>query len=75
MGTTNYLTLTFREYAGITGITRNVQTSPDLQTWTTLTNPTIVPTGIDPNTGEPIMQAQVPLTGTNEFIRLNVFSP
>ena len=35
-----------------------MQTSPDLQTWTTLTNPTIIQTGNDPNTGDPIMDCE-----------------
>jgi autotransporter-associated beta strand protein len=81
---TPYLTLTFREYALETGITVNVQTSPDLQTWTTLTLTTTTPTpttytlqqvDTDSTTGDPIMQVQVPITGTKQFIRLNVTSP
>ena len=70
-----YLTLTFRENPNTSGITVNVQTSPDLQNWTTLTNPTIIQTGTDPTTGDPIMQVQVPTTGSTQFIRLNVTSP
>lgn len=73
IGETSYLTLTYREYAGLTGITVNAQTSPDLQTWTTVMNPTIFVTGIDPATGDPIMQVQV--AGTSGFIRLSVVSP
>jgi hypothetical protein len=53
----------------------NVQTSSDLQTWTTMPNPTLVQTGVDPNTGDPIMQVQVPVGSANEFIRLSVTSP
>jgi len=86
-GETQYLTLTYRQFALETGITINLQTSPDLQTWTTVAvatmpNLTIIETGVaiiqtgnDPNTGDPIMQAQVPLTGTKQFIRLNVTQP
>jgi len=69
---TTYLTLTYRQYALGTGISMNVQTSPDLQTWTTITNPTIIQTGTDPNSDDPIMQAQVPINGSRQFIRLNV---
>jgi hypothetical protein len=84
IGETNYLTLTYREYAGLTGVAVDVQTSPDLRTWTTLTLTTTTPTAttyalqqvdIDPNTGDPILQVQVPATGTSKFIRLNVTSP
>jgi phospholipase/lecithinase/hemolysin len=78
IGTTPYLTLTFRQYALETGITINVQTSPDLQTWTTVAtepSPSIVQIGTDLNTSDPIMRAQVPLSGTAEFIRLKVTSP
>jgi hypothetical protein len=72
---TQYLTLTYRENALETGITVNVQTSPDLQTWTTLINPTITQTGTDMNTGDPIMQVSVPVTSPAEFLRLNATSP
>jgi len=74
---TTYLTLTYRQYAYLDAgaATIAVQTSPDLQTWTTLSNPTIVPMGTDSNTGDPIMQVQVPMSGTKQFIRLNVTSP
>jgi hypothetical protein len=69
------LTLTYREYALETNISYNVQSSPDLQTWTTMSKPTIVPDGQDPNTGDPIMQAQVPVTSAHQFLRLQVTSP
>jgi fibronectin-binding autotransporter adhesin len=71
-GGTTYLTLTYRQYALETGITINVQTSPDLQTWTTVSNPTTTQIGTDPNTGDPILQVQVPATAPREFIRLNL---
>jgi hypothetical protein len=88
---TSYLTLTFREYALETGVTINVQISPDLQTWTTvavlnasLSAPlylepgvTVTQIGNDPNTttNDPILQAQVPMTATKQFMRLNVTQP
>jgi len=71
----NYETLTYREYASTTGVTINVQTSQDLQTWTTLTNPTITQTGIDATTGDPILQAHAPITAFPQFIRLDVTQP
>jgi hypothetical protein len=74
-GQTQYLTLTYRENPTQTGITINVQTSTDLQTWTTVPNPTMTQTGSDPTTGDPIVQAQVPVTGATQFLRLQVTSP
>jgi len=80
------LTLTFRKYSLQTGITLNVQTSTDLQTWTTatqVTNPTagcytLQPTGaIDPNTGDPYMKIDFkPGSASSRlFIRLNATMP
>jgi len=66
-----YMTLTYHQHNALVGVTVNVQTSPDLQTWTTLTNPVFVQTGTDSN-GDPIMQVQVASSGTAQFIRLNV---
>jgi hypothetical protein len=75
------LTLTYRQYASQTGINVQVQTSPDLQTWTTVTLTStpiayiVQKIGTDSNTGDPIMQVTVPYTGSKEFIRLNVTQP
>jgi len=69
-----YLTLTYRQYAQMVGVTIYVQTSSDLQTWTTVSNPTITQTGTDSN-GDAIMQAEVPVSGTAQFIRLNITQP
>jgi len=74
-GQTQYLTLTFRQNPTQTGITINVQTSTNLQTWTTVPHPTMTQTGSDATTGDPIMQAQVPVSGATQFIRLNITSP
>jgi len=74
-GGTEYLTLTYRQYALATGITVNVQTSPDLRTWTTQSSTVFSQVSTDPNTGDPIMEAEVPFSGTTEFMRLNVTSP
>jgi cyclophilin family peptidyl-prolyl cis-trans isomerase len=70
-----YLTLTYRQFALKTGITTHVQTSTDLQTWTTVSNPTIVQTGANATTGDPTMQVQIPASGTKQFIRLNITQP
>lgn len=67
-----YLTLTYRENSLMSGVTVNIQTSPDLQTWTTVTNPTIIQTGTDASTGNPIMQAQVSASGSKMFVRLRL---
>jgi hypothetical protein len=87
VATNGDLTLTFREYTLETGITINLQTSSDMRTWTTvavvtLPNPTImeagvsvIQTGTDSTTNDPIIQAQVPVTGTRQFIRLDVTQP
>ena len=79
---TQYLTLTYRQNRFLTGTTINVQTSSDLQTWTTL-KPTDVPPdflsqqiGADLTTGDPIMEVGVKFTGAaRQFIRLNVTQP
>jgi hypothetical protein len=53
-----------------------VQTSPDLQNWTTVTPSITKQISTDPNTGDPIMEDEVNTNGqTQEFIRLNVTSP
>jgi hypothetical protein len=74
---TNYLTLTFRDSSATTGITTHLQTSPDLQTWTTETPALSQQTGTDPTTGDPIMEVGViiPANTTQQFIRLNVTQP
>ncbi len=73
---TKYLTLTYRENALSTGITVNVQSSADLQTWTTVTPDFFQQTGIDPATGDPIMEAGVAVTSSpKQYIRLKVTKP
>lgn len=78
---TNYLTLTYREYQQLDpSVIVNVQSSSDLQTWTTLpqgqtateTTCTLQKVNTDPTTGDPIMQAAVLVTGTKQFVRLQV---
>jgi len=75
-GGIQYLKLTYRQYALETGLTINVQTSSDLQTWTTVNPPNLSEQiGTDPITGDPIMEVGVIATGTKQFIRLNVTQP
>jgi hypothetical protein len=84
IGSTQYLTLTYRQYALGTGMAIYVQTSPDLQTWTTLTPTATTPTATtfalqqvntDPTTGDPIFQVQTTINGGRQFLRLNVTQP
>lgn len=77
VGSTQYLTLTYRQYALETGTTINVQTSTDLQTWQMVDPPDLSrQVGTDAITGDPIMEVGVLLTGSSkQFIRLNVTSP
>lgn len=72
-----YLTLTYRQSPTETGITVYVQTSPDLQTWQTITPDRIQNVGTDTVTGDPLIQAQVKASqpSAKEFIRLNVTMP
>ncbi|HUB67519.1 MAG TPA: choice-of-anchor tandem repeat GloVer-containing protein, partial [Candidatus Methylacidiphilales bacterium] len=72
IGGVHYLTLTYRENPAATGITVNVQTCADLQSWSTVTPAISQQIGTDSNTGDPIIEVGVPATGAEEFIRLNV---
>ena len=74
-GSTQYLTLSYRQNALATGVTSSVQVSPDLAAWTTAANASVVHLGTDPATGDPLYQVQVPFNGAREFIRLNVTLP
>jgi len=72
-GGNQYLTLTYRQYASERGLTVNVQTSSDLQSWQTVTPDITQQLGLDPNTGDPIIQVEVNTAGApKKFIRLNV---
>jgi lysophospholipase L1-like esterase len=73
----SYLTLSYRQNPSETGLTVNVQISPDLHTWQTVTPNFTLNTGTDPATGDPLIQVQVLLApGTSqEFLRLNVTGP
>jgi fibronectin-binding autotransporter adhesin len=69
------LTLTYRQYAAAIGIGVAVQTSSDLQNWTTLTDPISSQVGTDSNTNDPIVQVAVPISATQQYIRLRVTPP
>ena len=71
----SYLTLTYRQNPTVSGITVNVQSSPDLLTWTTVTPDLSRIVGTDSPTGDPIMQVGVKAVGAKLFIRLHVTSP
>jgi kumamolisin len=76
-GNTLYLTLTYRQYALATGLLVNLQTSPDLLTWTTVTPDLSQQVSTDSVTSDPIMEMGVilPANTTRKFIRLNVSQP
>ena len=69
-----FLLLKFHENPALLDMTVNVQTSPDLQTWTKVTSPTIVQIGTDSNNNY-IMQVEVPQSGTQQYIQLNLTQP
>ena len=74
-GGTPWLTLTYRENTEATGITVNVQTSTDLQTWTTMSPPDIVKQ-VGADGGDPIMEVGVKRNGSaRQFIRLSITQP
>ena len=78
---TTYLTLTYRQYAYETGVTINVQTSTDLQTWTTLTPDQYTTRQVSSEAGasgatDPVMEVEVNMTAVPRmFIRLGISSP
>jgi hypothetical protein len=73
---TAYLALSFRENASATGITIKLQSSIDLQTWTTITPDISQEIGNDSATGDPTVEMGINLNGeAKEFLRLNVTSP
>ena len=70
---TTYVTLTYRQYLGLDpSVSVVAQASSDMQTWQPVTSTLM---SYDPLTGDPIMKASAPLTGTGEFIRLQVSRP
>lgn len=72
----NYLTLTYRRNRAATDLTVQVQTSVDLQSWSTVTPDFIEELTTDASTGDPIRKVGVSTGGaTNKFIRLNLITP
>lgn len=72
---TDYLTLSYRQNANLSGVTVLLQTSTDMKTWTTVTPDISGQISTDASTGDPIMRVGVtPGTG-RKFIRLNVVAP
>ncbi len=72
---TQYLTLTYRQFAQATGVTVHLEATTDLKTWQTVTPDIDQPMSVDPVTGDPIMEIGVISTGATQFIRLEVTSP
>jgi hypothetical protein len=77
-GTTNsngteYLTLSFRESQSASSLSIVPQASANLKSWQNLAAP--VQIGSDPTTTDPIMQVKAAVTGTGQFIRLQVTEP
>ena len=71
---TQYLTLTYRQNPNLTGLTISVQTSPDLQTWTTVTPDSTQTISIDLATGDPMVEVEVKNTGGQKmFLRLQLW--
>jgi uncharacterized repeat protein (TIGR03803 family) len=72
-----YVTLTYRQYILKSGITVYVQTSSDLQNWTTVNPPDFSQQlGTDPNTSDPIIEVGVKASGTSkQFVRLILSQP
>ena len=76
----SYLTLTFREYSAAiaNGVTPTLQSSADLQNWSTVPSNQLLSqqVGTDSATGDPIMEMGAELNGSTKlFIRLQVNSP
>lgn len=74
----SYLTLTYRQNPLETGLTINVQTSSDLQTWQTVAPNYTLNAGTDAATGDPLTKIEVlvnPPGASKQFIRLNVTAP
>lgn len=70
-----YLTLTYRQSSSAGGVSAIVQTSFDLKTWQVVSNQNVIQIGTDSSTGDPIMQAKIPINGSRQFVRLNVSKP
>ena len=72
-GGTSYLTLTYRQNAILNGITSSLQTSLDLQTWSSVLPDSTQTMRTDPVTGDPIIQLQMKSSGAQKiFLRLQL---
>ncbi len=74
-GGTAYLTLTFRQFVGATGVSVTLQSSPDMQDWTNVAPADLISqqVGTDSVTGDPIMQMGARMAPAGQqFLRLNV---
>jgi hypothetical protein len=71
----NYLTLTYRQYALATNIFIIIQASPDLQNWQPAESSMSQSVGIDPVTGDPVIEIRAAVTGNNQYLRLIVHDP
>jgi uncharacterized repeat protein (TIGR03803 family) len=72
---TEYLTLTYRQNALLTGVNVTLESSVDLQTWTPVPPANLLSQqmGTDSTTHDPIMEVGVKMDGSaQQFIRLNV---
>jgi uncharacterized repeat protein (TIGR03803 family) len=74
-GSTTYLTLDFREYRFLNGITLVLQSSTDMKTWTTVTSPDYMQANVDQASGDTIMEVGVKMTGGKQYLRLNATAP
>jgi hypothetical protein len=83
-GGLTYLTLTYRQFAGQTGLTIQLQTCSDLKSWVPIVQPGQPATpppfsqqlGTDSETGDPIMEVGALANGLKtQFIRLSVSLP
>jgi hypothetical protein len=73
---TPYLTLTYRQNTTATGLNVQIQTSPDLTTWTPVTPAFTQTLGTDPVTFDPLIQVGVPTEGASrKFIRMMISKP
>lgn len=75
-GTTQYLSLMYRQNNAATGVAFEIQTSTDLVHWQTVTPDVTELVGTDTTTGDSILRKKVQCTGEpTKFIRLRVVAP
>ena len=70
---TSYLTMIYRQNSNLTGLTVSVESSLDLQTWTSVTPDSSATIGSDLTTGDPMIELQVKRNGAQKlFLRLRI---